>query len=62
VEAEAWCARCGKATLHRVDHPVKGGGRLGPCIDPNHPVQELSKAQQKRRDQEEKDKREPKLF
>jgi hypothetical protein len=42
-----------------VDHPVppaKGGGRLGPCIDPDHPLLGLSKAQEaakKKREKEE---------
>lgn len=27
VEAEAWCSRCGRRTMHRVD-----GVKLGPCL------------------------------
>lgn len=27
VAVHVWCQRCGKATLHRVDH-----GRRGPCL------------------------------
>lgn len=30
--ATGWCKKCQRNTEHRVD-----GGRLGPCIDPNHP-------------------------
>lgn len=66
TECEAWCAKCGRFTMHRVDHPLagqKGGGRKGPCIDPAHPpAPELSAKQRKRREKEEKDKRAPKLF
>jgi hypothetical protein len=29
--ATAWCAKCGRATEHRIDN-----GRTGPCIDPKH--------------------------
>lgn len=28
VAAEAWCCRCKKRTMHRVD-----GVKLGPCLD-----------------------------
>lgn len=35
--ATAWCARCKRNTTHRVD-----GGRLGPCLDPQHPIPKLS--------------------
>jgi hypothetical protein len=31
VEASAWCAKCKKETIHRVDAD-KQQGRLGPCI------------------------------
>jgi len=66
IEAEAWCPQCQRITLHRVAHPPagqKGGGRLGPCIDPAHPpVPEFTKAQKKRREREAKERREPKLF
>ena len=30
--ATAWCLKCKRFTVHRVD-----GGRKGPCIDPLHP-------------------------
>jgi hypothetical protein len=65
TEAESWCARCRRFTLHRVDHPVppaKGGGRLGPCLDAKHPALGLSKDQQKRRDRQERERQQPKLF
>lgn len=51
--------------MHRVDHPPagqKGGGRQGPCIDPAHPVQELSQKQQKRIAAAEKKRQNPDLF
>ena len=28
VEAESWCRKCGKPTMHRID-----GVKLGPCLD-----------------------------
>lgn len=28
TEASAWCNRCAKSTMHRVDN-----GRRGPCLD-----------------------------
>jgi hypothetical protein len=33
LTATAWCLKCKRSTEHRVD-----GGRLGPCLDPGHPV------------------------
>jgi hypothetical protein len=65
TEAEAWCARCRRPTMHRVDHPPageKGGGRLGPCIDANHPPLGLSKKQLEQRAKEEQDRQNPRLF
>lgn len=65
TECEAFCRKCGRNTLHRVDHPpagAKGGGRKGPCLDPAHPVQEFSQAQLKRRAAEEKKRQNPELF
>jgi hypothetical protein len=31
VEASAWCKKCQKSTMHRVDQDVMQG-RLGPCL------------------------------
>jgi hypothetical protein len=31
--ATAFCKKCDRFTVHRVD-----GGRLGPCLDENHPA------------------------
>lgn len=56
-ECTAFCKKCGRMTQHRVFD-----GRRGPCIDPDYPVQELTKAQQKRRNQQEKEKQQPDLF
>lgn len=56
-ECTAWCAKCQRHTQHRVD-----GGRRGPCIDPAHPVQQLTQAQQRRREAAEKKRRQPDLF
>jgi hypothetical protein len=33
LTATAWCAKCGRSTEHRVD-----GGKIGPCLDANHPA------------------------
>lgn len=52
------CNKCGKLTLHIVSD-----GRLGRCKE--HEVGDkdgLSVAQRKRKEQREKDEREPKLF
>ena len=57
LECTAWCPKCQRDTQHRVD-----AGRRGPCIDPAHPVQELSQKQKKRKEQSEKEKRNPTLF
>jgi hypothetical protein len=65
TECEAWCGKCKKFTMHRVDHPPageKGGGRCGPCINPAHPVKEFSVEQKKRREKEAKEKQNPRLF
>lgn len=73
-EAEAWCPRCRRHTMHRVDHPVPpdpgkgsrkyatGGGRLGPCIDEKHPPLGLSKEQESRKKKREHEEQNPKLF
>lgn len=53
----SFCKKCGRPTLHRVD-----GGRLGPCIDPKHPVQEMTQAQRKRKQKEARDRENPSLF
>jgi ribosomal protein L44E len=52
-----WCAKCQRHTLHRVD-----SGRLGPCIDPKHPVPAITKKQEKRRREQEKERQQPRLF
>ena len=31
--ATAWCRPCSRMTEHRID-----GGRVGPCLDPKHPL------------------------
>ena len=65
TEAEAYCNRCRRTTLHRVDHPVppaKGGGRIGPCIDPDHPPLGLSKEQQARKKKRDREAQNPRLF
>ena len=31
VEVSGWCLKCGKNTMHRVDHDTQQG-RLGPCL------------------------------
>jgi hypothetical protein len=65
TECEAWCWKCRRLTAHRVDHPIageKGGGRRGPCIDPEHPVKEFTAEQVKRRKRAEEEKKSPRLF
>lgn len=56
-ECTAWCPKCQRETQHRVDD-----GRRGPCIDPGHPVQVFTKAQQRRREAAEKKRQNPELF
>ncbi len=58
TEAYEFCKTCNKLTLHFVSD-----GRLGRCKE--HSVGDadgLSKEQRKRRDEQEKEKREPRLF
>lgn len=57
LECTAFCKKCGRNTQHRVD-----GGRRGPCIDPDHPVRELSQDQIRRKKKAEDEKRNPSLF
>ena len=54
-EAPAWCNTCARETNHRVFD-----GRLAHCLE--HKAQELTKDQQRRRERQEKEAREPKLF
>ena len=39
LTATAWCAKCARSTEHRIDD-----GRVGPCLDPNHPAPPLPRA------------------
>ncbi len=39
LTATGWCAKCNRSTEHRVDD-----GRLGPCLDKDHPAPPLPKA------------------
>jgi hypothetical protein len=57
LECTAYCAKCGRDTQHRVD-----GGRRGPCIDPRHPVQAMTKAQAARKEKQERERQNPGLF
>lgn len=57
LETTAFCPKCKRPTQHRVD-----GGRKGPCIDPKHPVQGMTKAQEKRRREAEDKRKNPGLF
>lgn len=54
---ETWhfCNTCGRQTKHSVSD-----GRLGRCMEHNAPL--YSKSQLKRREQQEKERREPRLF
>jgi hypothetical protein len=40
LTATAWCLKCHRNTEHRIDD-----GRVGPCLDENHPAPPLPKAQ-----------------
>jgi hypothetical protein len=55
LECTAYCNVCERMTQHRVYD-----GRRGHCLE--HQAPELSKAQQRRREKEERERREPKLF
>lgn len=58
TETTEWCNKCERLTTHIVSD-----GRLGRCKE--HSVGDadgLSVAQRKRKEQQEKDRREPKLF
>jgi hypothetical protein len=40
LTATAWCLKCHRNTEHRIDD-----GRVGPCLDENHPAPPLPKAE-----------------
>ncbi len=52
-----YCKRCQRRTLHRVDD-----GRIGPCIDPGHKVQEFTQAQIKSKKKKAHSLQNPSLF
>lgn len=59
----AWCNRCGRQTEHLIVRHSEHAGRLGHCVDPEHPAPpELSKKQQVDRARREKEKQNPSLF
>ena len=39
LTATAWCLKCHRNTEHRIDD-----GRVGPCLDENHPAPPLPRA------------------
>jgi hypothetical protein len=41
--ATAWCRPCNRMTEHRID-----GGRVGPCLDPKHPLRPSTQGKPKR--------------
>jgi len=59
TEAYEWCKTCNKLTLHAVFDR-----RLAHCKEHEHPglVDGMTKAQRKKRDEQEKDKKNPRLF
>lgn len=59
TEAYVFCNTCHKLTLHFVSD-----GRQGPCKEHEHPglVNGMTKKQRERKEQQEKEKREPRLF
>jgi len=54
LECTVWCAKCRRMTQHRVD-----GGRQGPCLECK--PSGMTKAQEKRKISEEKEKSQTKL-
>ena len=52
----AWCNVCRRETQHRVD-----GGRRGPCLE-HEAKRALTRAQEKRREKLEQERKNPKLF
>ena len=55
TRAKLYCPTCNRLTMHRIDN-----GRQGPCEE--HSAEGLSAAQKKRRDKQEIEKKQPKLF
>jgi hypothetical protein len=53
--APRWCWKCKRRTIHKVS-----GGRIGRCTE--HESQPFTKAQLKRKEQAEREAREPSLF
>jgi hypothetical protein len=53
--APRWCNKCGRSTVHRVS-----GGRIGRCTE--HESQPFTKAQLKRKEQAERETKNPGLF
>ena len=59
TEAWEWCRTCNRLTLHFVS-----GGRRGRCKEhePRGLVNGMTKAQQRKKEEQERERREPKLF
>ncbi len=55
LEDTAWCNKCGRFTQHQVS-----GHRRGRCLE--HQAQELTQAQQRRREKAERDRPQLKLL
>ena len=57
IEASAWCGKCKKNTMHRVDRDEMQG-RLGPCLvcmakhDAEHAVIDIDELRRKLRGEE----------
>ena len=57
-----WCGQCMRITEHIIVQHSEHAGRLGHCVDPQHPQKGMSKTQLKNEERREKQKREPLLF
>ena len=65
-EVVAWCRTCARQTRHRADRHAIGSNacRPGPCLEhgPKVDANGLSKAQAKRREQQQRQAQQPDLF
>lgn len=58
----AWCASCGRMTDHVIVSHTEHAAKLGHCVDPAHPRKKLTQAQQRRKEQAEHERQNPRLF
>jgi hypothetical protein len=62
LQTSAWCRKCGRMTLHRIDRVAVGShaGKPGPCME--HATAWLTKKQQAHAEQANLHARQRKLF